>query len=233
MDRDTSAGMAAVGQLVAGRPDEFAGSYVDDSGVVVVVLAGGRPFRAVRGTASAAELARVHTRLRDFDWPSGRPAYGSFVDPARCAVVLQVKSLPAADKQALARRFGRFVAQQLTVEVVRRRAADLDATHVRGRAGGPHVHRRAGVAARARWGSASTFSRSTIQRSLFLINCCANYLFDINHIRAGEETRHARERSGGTRRSAHATGIRLRRVTRRSASGWPAGCRTPRRSAHC
>ena len=116
---------AAVGRLVAAHPGEFAGTYVDGAGVVVVVcapgaddavwrprlesVAGGRPLRVERGTASAVELAWVLARLRDFDWPSGRPAYGAVVDPRRCVVVVQVESLPENDKRALARRFGALV----------------------------------------------------------------------------------------------------------------------------
>jgi hypothetical protein len=123
VDHDASA--VAVGRLVSAHAEEFAGSYVDESGAVVVVFApsadaaawrprltraaGGHPLRMERGTVSAAELARVLARLRNFDWPSGRPAYGSFADAARCAVVVQVESLPETDKRALARSFGALV----------------------------------------------------------------------------------------------------------------------------
>jgi hypothetical protein len=116
---------AAVSRLVGAHPDEFGGLYVDGDGVVVVVFApggddvlwwprlvraaGGRPMRRVRGVVSAAELARVLARLRDFDWPSGRPEYGAVVDPRRGAVVVQVESLPENDKTALVRRFGALV----------------------------------------------------------------------------------------------------------------------------
>jgi hypothetical protein len=122
---DVAGGAVAIGRLVSTHADEFCGSYVDGAGVVVVVLApstneavwqqrlaraaGGLPFRTVRGAASAAELARLQTELRDFDWPSGRPEHGCFVDVPRCAVVVQVRSLPENDKRALARQFGALV----------------------------------------------------------------------------------------------------------------------------
>jgi hypothetical protein len=125
VDHDASAGAVAVGRLVSAHAEEFAGSYVDESGVVVVVFApaadaaawrprltraaGGHPLRMVRGTVSATELVRVQAGLRNFDWPSGRPAYGSFVDAARCAVVVQAESLPATDKRAVEWSFGALV----------------------------------------------------------------------------------------------------------------------------
>jgi hypothetical protein len=125
MDLDTSPGAVAVGSLASAHPDEFTGSYVDVSGAVVAVLAlgadeaswrlrleqaaAGHPLRIARCPASATALARVQAELSSFDWPSGRPAFASVIDPARCAVVVQVQSLPAADIQALVERFGKSV----------------------------------------------------------------------------------------------------------------------------